>query len=144
MNARNNETPRMISGSTNDSSIVKLAIPGPRPCHRSIPIANRVPSVTALSIVATASHTLWTTEARSSGRYSSDSAAVGSPTHHRRENPCHALRDRPALKEKATAMRTGTSDHARYPQVSAWRNRGFRHGSFHHRRTDSEAVLMLP
>ena len=103
----------MISGTTKDSSIVKLASPGPRPRHRSMPIANSVPSGTASSIVRTPRRTVWNIAVRRSGRYRSDSAAVGSPTHHRNEKPCHALRDRPALKENATAMSTGMMDHAR-------------------------------
>ena len=39
----------MISGTTNDSSIVKFAARAGRPCQRSIPIANSVPSGTAMS-----------------------------------------------------------------------------------------------
>ncbi len=45
----------MISGTTNDSSIVKLAARAGRPCHRSMPIANSVPSGTAMSTVRIAS-----------------------------------------------------------------------------------------
>jgi hypothetical protein len=33
------------------------------------------------------------------------------PTYHRVENPCHTLRDRPALNEKRTAIATGIIDH---------------------------------
>ena len=39
--------------------------------------------------------------------------SVGSAVHQCSENPCHALRDRPSLNEKPTAISTGRSDHMR-------------------------------
>jgi hypothetical protein len=39
--------------------------------------------------------------------------SVGSDVHQCSENPCHALRERPSLNEKATAMSTGSKDHVR-------------------------------
>jgi hypothetical protein len=45
--------------------------------------------------------------------------SVGSPVHQRSEKPCHETRERPSLKEKTTAISTGSSDHKRYPIVVA-------------------------
>jgi len=39
--------------------------------------------------------------------------ANGSCVHHRSENPCQELLERPALNEKITAITTGSTDHAR-------------------------------
>ena len=55
VNRMYSETPRMISGTTNDRSIVKFAVRGTRPCQRSIPIANSVPSGTTITTVRIAS-----------------------------------------------------------------------------------------
>jgi hypothetical protein len=53
---------------------------------------------------------LWARANLSDWSYSTDSAAAGSPTYHRVENPCHTLRDLPELKEKRMAMPTGIKD----------------------------------
>ena len=37
----------------------------------------------------------------------------GSQVYQRSENPCHTLRERPALKEKSTAIATGTKAQSR-------------------------------
>ena len=110
-NSRNSETPRMISGITNEKSMKKFAPAAGRPRHRSIPIANAVPSGTAISIVISESRNVWNIADRSAGSCQTESNA--SWYHHRREKPCHALRDLPALKEKTMAIRTGRIDHAR-------------------------------
>ncbi len=44
---------------------------------------------------------------------SCQSESNGSWYHQRIENPCHVLRDRPALNEKITAITTGTIDQNR-------------------------------
>ena len=44
---------------------------------------------------------------------SCSSESVGSAVHQRSEKPCQALRDRPALNEKITAITTGSIDHSR-------------------------------
>jgi hypothetical protein len=44
---------------------------------------------------------------------SCQSESKGSSYHHRIENPCHVLLDRPELNEKTTAITTGTTDHSR-------------------------------
>ena len=91
-NSRNSETPRMISGITNEKSMKKFAPAAGRPRHRSIPIANaaqrhgdqhrdqREPGV-------------WNIADRSAGSCQTESNA--SWYHHRREKPCHALRTCP-------------------------------------------------
>ena len=59
VNSRNSDVPRMISGMTNDRSIVKLAPRAGRPCQRSIPIANSVPMGTATIVVMKESRKVW-------------------------------------------------------------------------------------
>ena len=109
--SRKSETPRIISGTTNESSITKFAERAGRPCQRSMPIAKAVPSGTATSTVTNESLKVCIIAARRLGSWKSESK--GSPFHHRSENPCHVLRDRPALNEKITAIATGTSDQNR-------------------------------
>src|SRR5712691_1743872 len=116
----------MISGTTNEKSMVKLESDAGRPCQRSIPIANTVPSGTANSTVIVESLNVWSIAVRSVGSCQNESN--GSWYHQRIENPCHVLLDRPALNEKTMAMITGTMDHSRYPHVMASRNLGLRHG----------------
>ncbi len=130
LNIRNNETPRMISGTTNEKSMMKLDPAAGRPRQRSMPIANAVPSGTASTTVRNESLNVWNIAVRSVGSCQSESN--GSWYHHRIEKPCQVLRDRPALNEKITAMITGTIDQNRYPHVIAWRNRGLRHGLLSH------------
>ena len=57
------------------------------------------------------SRNVWVIAVRSVGSWQSESN--GSWYHHRIENPCHVLRERPALNEKITAMITGTIDQNR-------------------------------
>ena len=63
---------------------------------------------------------------RNAGSWNRES--FGSCHHQRSENPCHVLRDRPALKEKMIAMITGRIDQAMYAHVNVARNTGLRHG----------------
>ena len=111
VNKMYSETPRMISGTTNDSSIVKFAARAGRPCQRSIPIANSVPSGTATSTVMIDSLNVCSIAPRISESCSSES--VGSAVHQRSPKPCQIARDRPALNEKITAITTGSIDHNR-------------------------------
>ena len=108
---RKSANPRMISGTTNPSRIVKLAVLATRPRHRSRPIANSVPIGTAITTVKIASRKLWNSAPRSAA--SLKNASVGSCVHHRSEKPCQALRERPELNENAIAIVTGRIDHAR-------------------------------
>jgi hypothetical protein len=101
----------MISGTTKDRSITKFALRAGRPCHRSIPIANSVPSGTATSTVRTESLYVCAIALRIAASWNND--AVGSPVHQRSDAPCHVTRDRPSLNEKITAIRTGNIDHSR-------------------------------
>ena len=101
----------MISGTTNENSMMKLAPAAGRPRQRSIPIANAVPSGTARMTVRMDRRTVWVIAVRSVGSCQSESN--GSWYHQRIENPCHVLRERPALNEKITAMITGTIDQNR-------------------------------
>ena len=55
----------MISGMTNENSMKKLAVVAGRPCQRSIPIANAVPSGTASSTVSVDSFSVWNIAVRS-------------------------------------------------------------------------------
>ena len=105
------DTPRMISGTTKDSSIVKLAARAGRPCQRSIPIANSVPSGTAINTVPIESRNVCSIAVRIAASCSSES--VGSPVHQCSEKPCQALLDLPPLNEKTTAITTGSSDQSR-------------------------------
>jgi hypothetical protein len=61
--------------------------------------------------VSAASLRLWNSEFRSAG--SCQTERVGSSQYQRSEKPCQALRERPSLNEKATAMATGRIDQAR-------------------------------
>ena len=93
-------------------------------------MANITPSGTVMSVVITPSFNVCNSAVCSAASCQTD--LVGSPKYHRAEKPCHTVRDRPSLKEKMTAISTGISDQARYPNVTATRIRGGRHGSFHH------------
>ena len=53
--------------------------------------------------------------------------STGSPQYQRVENESQTVRERVALKENCTAMRTGTIDQRMYAQVKTTRKRGF-HG----------------
>ena len=101
----------MISGITNEKSMKKLAVAAGLPRHRSIPMANAVPSGTAISIVSSARRRVWNIAVRSAGSFQTESKA--SWYHHRNEKPCQVLRDLPALNEKMIAITTGRIDHAR-------------------------------
>jgi hypothetical protein len=108
---RNSETPRMISGTTNENSMVKFAPAAGRPRQRSIPRANSVPSGTAITTVSSESLNVWNIAVRSAGSVHSESKS--SWYHQRIENPCHVLLDRPELNEKTTAITTGMIDQVR-------------------------------
>src|SRR5216110_624030 len=105
----------MSSGSTNDRSIWKLAVDEILPCHRSMPMAKATPMGTAINVVRPARRRVWNSALWRSGSCHTD--RTGSPKYQRHENPCHVLRDRPALNENRTAMATGRMDHARYIHV---------------------------
>ena len=76
-----------------------------------MPIAKAVPSGTAISTVMNESRKVCSIAVRRLGSWKSESN--GSPVHHRIEKPCQVLRERPALKEKITAITTGIIDHSR-------------------------------
>ena len=80
-----------------------------RDCQRLSPIASAIPSGTATTIVIPASTTLLTNAFCRSSLFASDPSSVN---HHRNEKPCQLLRLRPSLNENATAISTGTIDHA--------------------------------
>ena len=100
-----------VSGMTKDSSITKFAPSGSRPCHRSMPRAKATPSGTVIAVARTPSTRVWTSAVCSVSSCHTD--RMGSPQYQRNEKPCHKVRDRPALKEKSTAMITGSRDHTR-------------------------------
>ncbi len=54
---------------------------------------------------------VWTIAVRIAASCRSES--VGSWVHQRSEKPCHAMRERPPLNEKKTAITTGSSDQSR-------------------------------
>src|SRR5215470_19870628 len=110
----------MISGITKENSMRKLAPAGAGPRQLDIPIAKATPSGTAINMVRNDRRRLWIIAARSSGLTNSapEGSALGCPHHHWVENPCQTEFDRPALNEIATAMSTGSSDHARYSHVT--------------------------
>src|SRR5882672_9115389 len=83
VNSRNRDTPRMISGTTNEKSMVKLEKDAGRACQRSIPIANNVPRGTANSTVMKESLKVWSIAVRSVGSCQKESN--GSWYHHRIE-----------------------------------------------------------
>ena len=89
----------------------KLAPPAPRPRHRASPRASATPIGVAITIVAIARIKLCRIAATSVGSFRTDRS--GSSIHHRSENPCQTLRDRPALNENPIAITTGTIAHAR-------------------------------
>src|ERR1700752_1888304 len=126
----------MISGITKENSIRQLAAAGAGPGQRDMPIAKATPIGTAMNMVRNDSRRLWISAACSSGL--TNSAPVGSdggcPHHHWVENPCKLEFERPALNEIATAMSTGSSDHARYAHVAVARMCGRRQGLRHHPR----------
>ena len=102
---------RAISGMTNDRSTAKLAPVGTLPRHRSRASANVTPSGTVMMVAMMARVIVWRRALRSAGSLRID--PFGSHVYQRRENPCHTLRDRPALNENRIATATGTSDHSR-------------------------------
>ena len=101
----------MISGTTNDSSIVKFADPRRAAVPPVDPIANNVPNGTVINTVMIARRYVCTIAVRIASSCRIES--VGSWVHQRSENPCHEIRERPSLNENATAIRTGSNDHSR-------------------------------
>ena len=95
-----------------------------------MPIANAVPSGTAIRTVRIESLKVCTIAWRSAGLVHRESN--GSWYHHRIEKPCHVLRERPELNEKMIAITTGRIDQAMYPQVMTFKNRGLPHGLPNH------------
>ena len=79
-------------------------------------------------MVNNASRTLCAKANRSDWSYRTDSAAAGSPTYQRVENPCHVLLDRPELNENRTAIATGMIDQRTYPRVTSGKNLDLPHG----------------
>ena len=65
---------------------------------------------TEMSIVSVASFRLCDRAPRSVGSWNTE---FGSPQYQRKERPWKALRERPELNEKSTAITTGSSDHRR-------------------------------
>jgi hypothetical protein len=106
---RNKATPIAISGVMNEKSITKLAVPEPRPRHRSRASAKVTPSGTAMATVRVASFRLCARALRSTG---SSQTELTLPTYHSVENPCHEVSERVALNEKSTAIATGRRDQA--------------------------------
>src|SRR5215207_10042847 len=102
------ETPMTISGVTRGKSMRKFEGFDPQPNQRARPMARSTPIGTAMITSAAASFRLWTAACRSVGSCQTES--TGSPQYQRLEKPAHSVRDRVALKENCTAMRTGTSD----------------------------------
>ena len=76
-----------------------------------MPIANSVPRGTVIKVAITPSLMVCSSAVCSASLCHTDS--VWSPQYQRNEKPCHVVRDRPSLNEYATAMSTGSSDHAR-------------------------------
>src|SRR5215211_6309425 len=139
VNRNSRATASRISGSTNDSSIWKLNPAASRPCQRSRPMAKATPMGTATRVVRVARRRLWTRACWSSGSCQTDS--TGSCQYQRSEKPCQLERERPALNENQTAIATGSTDQARYPQTSVSSSRGLRHGSVSQRLTCSPPGL---
>src|SRR5499433_3771315 len=135
------DIPMMISGTTNENSMRKLAPAGAGPRQRDMPIAKATPIGTAMNMVRNDRRRLWISAACSSGFTNSapDGSKLGCPHHHWVENPCHTEFDRPALNEIPMAMSTGNSDHARYIHVNVARMYGRRQGLRHQPR----GVLMF-
>ena len=124
---RNIEAPITISGVTSGNSIRKLAEPEPRPRHRASPIARPTPSAVAIGIVSSASFRLCMRAGRSvSSKFSDASFQIAS--YHCVLKPWNVLRERPALNENWTAIRTGAIDQMMYSHVQIDRNRGLPHG----------------
>src|SRR4029453_17877154 len=135
VNRNSRATASRISGSTNDSSIWKLNPAASRPRQRSRPMAKATPRGTATRVVRVARRRRWTRAACSSGSCQTDS--TGSCQYQRSESPCQLERERPALNENQTAITTGSTDQARYPQTRVSSSRGLRQGSVSHRLTRS-------
>src|SRR4029453_13454132 len=95
-------------GVTNGKSMMKLEVPEPRPRQRARPRARRTPIGTAMRTSAPASLKLCTRAWRGVGAAQTESA--GPPQYPRVENEAQPVRERVALKENCTAMRTGTID----------------------------------
>src|SRR4051794_22828643 len=134
------DIPMMISGTTNEKSMRKLAPAGAGPRQRDMPIAKVTPMGTARNMVRNDRRRLWMSAACSCGLTNSapDGSDLGCPHHHWVENPCQTAFDRPALNEIPMAMSTGSSDHARYIQVTEARTYGRRQGF----RQDRRGALM--
>ena len=64
-----------------------------------------------MSVATMASRTVCVSAVRMEGSLRTD--PLGSQVYQRVENPCHVLRERPALKEKSTVMATGTRAQSR-------------------------------
>ena len=96
-----------ISGVTSGSSISELTVPEPRPRQRCSPSASATPSGVAMATQITASSSVCPSASRSAGSCRTLPVA---PVNQRNENPCHVVRERPALKANAIASRTGTTD----------------------------------
>ncbi len=84
---------------------VTLAV---RARHLPMPRARAIPSGTATHMVSTARTREFTSAVRNVGSLRTD--RNGSVQYQRRLNPCHTDLLRPELKEKSTAIATGTSD----------------------------------
>src|SRR6266540_6241456 len=119
---RRSETPMTISGVTSGKSMRKFEGREPQPVQRARPMARSTPIGVAMRTSAPASLRLWIAAWRSVGSCQTES--TGSPQYQRAENPAHSVRDRVALKENWTAIRTGTSDQRTYDHVTSTRKRG--------------------
>ena len=124
---RNIDAPITISGVTSGKSIRKFAAPEPRPRHRARPIARPTPSAVAIGIVSSASLRLCVRAGRSVSSKPSD-ASFQIASYHCRLNPWNVLRERPALNENCTAIRTGAIVQMMYSHVQTDRKRGLPHG----------------
>jgi hypothetical protein len=80
-----------------------------RPRQRVMPMASATPMGTAIAIASPASLRLWKSAERRSG--SCQTEPSGSSQYQRKDHPCAVERERPSLKEKRMAMRTGTIAH---------------------------------
>ena len=110
VNRRKRPTAKTSSGVTSGSSVSTFAVPEPRPRQRCRPSASATPSGVAISIASAASCRLWTSASLSDG--SCSTLRFGSCVNQRSDQPWNELRERPSLKAKRIASRTGTSDHA--------------------------------
>ena len=134
-NSRSSATPITISGVTSGRSIIVFTVPEPRPRQRCRPRASVTPSGTEITtVIAASSSVCWSALCRAG----SWKTLPVDPVNQRNENPCHVVRERPALNANRIASPTGTIDQTMYSPVTRTRARGLPQG------LRSQAIMLRP